>query len=722
MNATKFLRAATVSAYLTLGGMLPAWSSALAQVAGESTAPGAALGAVEERGQAVLKQFVEANRYWLVAPPETVTNYAYVFHLLWDEPSLQQVTVRVTEPARTPQPRRQGITYYSVLQCLARDPRRAQVREVTEEEGKITLMLALLPPAESGGKRADPVTGSTPASLSAERPFQGECGNGIRGGFRGYFTLGGTEARVVLEARRLAPLQAFVRLGKSDRWTEESFSDWAEVDPQHFAPLNVTVKNGGMEFAWKFKLHPGGLWLLDESQFGGAKVAWVEKVVVNRPVAELPAETPPLARKARAATPKRPPEYQHLATNSVEVAYAGISAAYAEAIAQVIAVARETAQGQFGFDMPEVISITVTAEQGRRLQLFNDGQDHFELELRSEAGLQRPSRTGTYHIYGFCHEVGHLAMYRVRDFDWMSADAKEAWAHYLGSRLTDVVYEKRGPGLWPDSYDYRADGMQRLGKQLTSTAELGAQDRAARAWKELAELVGDKGVAPLFAAWAAARTDALNPGAAIGQTLAGRPDSDRLAAWWAKSAADLVLRIERSDFPARQVAASALAQQVEELAFDDGKPAGQRSIAGSGHAVRFQAKDAEGVLTEVRMFGSRYGLPQPPKEDFHVWLCDKNFKPIADFPFPYSTFPHGDAADKWVSLKVPPTRVPPEFILCVCFNPTATKGIYAHFDQGPGVHSFTALPGGEHAPFTEGNWLIRAELDRPKTAQPAGQP
>jgi hypothetical protein len=65
--------------------------------------------------------------------------------------------------------------------------------------------------------------------------------------------------------------------------------------------------------------------------------------------------------------------------------------------------------------------------------------------------------------------------------------------------------------------------------------------------------------------------------------------------------------------------------------------------------------------------------------------------------------------------------VPPEFVLCVSFNPTATKGIYANYDKGPSAHSFTALPGSDHAPFTEGNWLIRAQLDRLKTTSPAGQ-
>jgi hypothetical protein len=628
------IKSVGIAAFLagfTLGSAFP--------VRGDPPGQGSATAspAVQERGQSLLKELVEVNRYWLLATPETVTNYGYVFHLLWDEPSQQQTGVRVTDPAKARQPRRHGVTYYSVLQGLARDPKRALVREVTEQQGKITVILALLPPAAQGGEGQNPVTGVAPNPLTAESPFQGECGNGVRGAFRGYFSFAGAEARLVLDAKRMVPLEASVRRPKSSEWTEETFSDYAEVSPRYFAPLSVTVNSGEMEFKWKFKLHEGGLWLLDQSMFEGQKVAWLEQVAVNRPISELPAEPPPAARKA-----KRPAEYRNLTTNSVEVAYAGISPAYARAIAQVVSVARATAQDQFGFNMPRLITITVTAEPGGRVQLFNDGQDHFVLDVRSEAGLERPERTGTFQIYGLCHEVGHLAMYRVGNFDWMKGDAKEAWAHYLGSRLTDVVYEKCGPGVWPDRYDYRADGMQRLEKQLASAANPSPYDRAVRAWKELVELVGDKGVTPLFAAWAKARTDSLNPGAAIQQALAGQRGGERLIAWWTKSEPALVQTVERSAFPAQQVEAAALAQQSVELALDDGQSAGKRSIAGSGHAVRFQAKEPDCVLTQVRMFGLRYGMPTPPEENFHVWLCDKEFKPIADFPFPYASFPYAE--------------------------------------------------------------------------------
>jgi RNA polymerase sigma-70 factor (ECF subfamily) len=147
-----------------------------------------------------------------------------------------------------------------------------------------------------------------------------------------------------------------------------------------------------------------------------------------------------------------------------------------------------------------------------------------------------------------------------------------------------------------------------------------------------------------------------------------------------------------------------------ELALDDGHMTGRKSIAGGGQAVRFEAPaEGEGwMLTAVRIHGSRYGYPQPPREDFKIFLCDDQFRPIAEFAFPYSKFERGNA--KWVSLDVKPTRVPKSFILGVGFNPTQTKGVYLSHDRQGSGRSLVGLPGEEFRPFDQGDWLIRAKV------------
>ncbi len=139
------------------------------------------------------------------------------------------------------------------------------------------------------------------------------------------------------------------------------------------------------------------------------------------------------------------------------------------------------------------------------------------------------------------------------------------------------------------------------------------------------------------------------------------------------------------------------------------EPEGGLCGSSGGHAVKFEAKGTNWFLTDVRIFGARYGSFWAPKENFHVWACDDHLNPIADFPFPYSSFARG--RERWVSLKTRPCRVPQQFAICVGFNATGSKGVYVSHDKTGSGRSLTALPGRNAAPFTKGDWLIRARLD-----------
>ena len=164
------------------------------------------------------------------------------------------------------------------------------------------------------------------------------------------------------------------------------------------------------------------------------------------------------------------------------------------------------------------------------------------------------------------------------------------------------------------------------------------------------------------------------------------------------------------DDPPATVSPTQLTGRPQELANDDGTPAGKKSFP-HGHAVGFDAPEGAWYLSSVRLHGSRYGPPTPPQEDFHVWLCDKDFNQIADFTFPYALFQRG--SPEWVSLKTKPAKVPEQFVICVGFNATATKGVYVSHDaQG---QSLVGLAGRKAGNFTGGDWLIRVELDQVKT-------
>jgi hypothetical protein len=173
---------------------------------------------------------------------------------------------------------------------------------------------------------------------------------------------------------------------------------------------------------------------------------------------------------------------------------------------------------------------------------------------------------------------------------------------------------------------------------------------------------------------------------------------------------------EDQDFLAKQAgpkkeAAKPSAAEVRELAHDNGSMANKSSIAGGGHAVKYKVDGDSCYVTSVSLHGSRYGMPQPPKEDFKVWICDAQFKPIATFNFPYSSFTRADPV--WKSFRIRPTRVPENFIVCFGFNPQATKGVYVSYDSQTSETSMIGVPEqGEAKPFAKGNWLIRCKIEK----------
>ena len=97
-----------------------------------------------------------------------------------------------------------------------------------------------------------------------------------------------------------------------------------------------------------------------------------------------------------------------------------------------------------------------------------------------------------------------------------------------------------------------------------------------------------------------------------------------------------------------------VARKARELSHDDGQSAGKSSMAGGGHAVKFKVDGDSYYVTSVSLYGSRYGMPQPPPENFRVWICDADFQPIATFRFPYSAYIRSNAV--WKSFNIRATK------------------------------------------------------------------
>ncbi len=163
------------------------------------------------------------------------------------------------------------------------------------------------------------------------------------------------------------------------------------------------------------------------------------------------------------------------------------------------------------------------------------------------------------------------------------------------------------------------------------------------------------------------------------------------------------------------------AKSTEQLQYDDDKSAGRESINGGTEVVKFETEKCQ--LLAFRIFGSRYGENQPPQEDFHIYVYDKDMTLINDFAFPYSRFAKGDkdGNGRWVTLKIKPQDVPDVFYVAADFNPEYTKGVYVNYDSQASGNSFIGSSDNPDSlkPFDRGDWMIRAVVKKVLPENPA---
>jgi hypothetical protein len=74
------------------------------------------------------------------------------------------------------------------------------------------------------------------------------------------------------------------------------------------------------------------------------------------------------------------------------------------------------------------------------------------------------------------------------------------------------------------------------------------------------------------------------------------------------------------------------------LGYGDDKPDGKKSYGGSGEMIRFELPEGVSKIKGIRIHGSRYGLPQAPKEDFEIkFLNDKRDETLHSETAPYGS-------------------------------------------------------------------------------------
>jgi len=124
--------------------------------------------------------------------------------------------------------------------------------------------------------------------------------------------------------------------------------------------------------------------------------------------------------------------------------------AYALSSAQILNFAWDKLN-EIGFNPPKNLKFNLI--KSKRDILFINGS---KLIITLEYTTFDMSKTWKNHVYGLCHEMGHLCMFQIilNKHNWMTMACREGWAHVLGDSMTVLLHEKYGINIWPTPYDY----------------------------------------------------------------------------------------------------------------------------------------------------------------------------------------------------------------------------------------------------------------------------
>lgn len=479
------------------------------------------------------------------------------------------------------------------------------------------------------------------------------------------------------------------------------------------------------------------LWVMNADGSGKAKIlsiygvfAWSpdsksilakqDNAIVRVP---LDAKTPVKVVGWKEASVPQPAEkdWKTVSGKGVEVKYFRVPEEYAAAIMKVAEAARGVCADTYGCDMPQKLEIILKKDPTVNTALWDDGESVICLTVENLRNLGPPGQSGYYNIYGICRSIGHLAMSRrVTDLG-LDNMVVTGWADYSGSVLIDEVYKKLGSDVWPVPYDYSGEGMQRLGDRLTNpplehygyadatTIVLYNADRkygTDKIFEAMREAVeGESGKIP--------GKDAIPR---FIEALVKVTGDESARSIFPPKAVSGGIKWNISERVINDKTVEGLKTEKDEtgvlLRYDDGTSEGKRSIAGTGHAVVYKCPPGKWAADSVQFFGSRYGMPYPPKEDFYIYICDQGFNVIREVRESYYKLETGDA--RWYTFKFDPVAVPEGFYVCIAFNPTATKGFYMNYDESVGKsHSRTALPWTYFSDVKgKYDWMIRVHLKK----------
>lgn len=415
------------------------------------------------------------------------------------------------------------------------------------------------------------------------------------------------------------------------------------------------------------------------------------------------------------AAPKSTTEGE-VVRNHVRVEYRGTPQEYAEALAMIAESARQTYSKVFSLDLPDSLVVSVDIDRANRVAIWNDGGSRINLTLTRTSQLRAPAKGKVSNIYGLCFELADLAVRRtLGEPAWLSDDAVLGLSHYCASEAIERVYRRHGQRLWPDEYDYRAEGMARFKKQMKIRRPSEAL-KAAALWQTLTKLLGDQALGATLKAWRNIEVDPSRPATALGKVLPSARDAyhqGKLNAWTKTFSKTVIVAV---DGGGRSGRAPRLSKRPVVLKYGDGQSDGKDCLPEDGHIVYFKAPPDEWYLTTLHLYAERFGLPLRKMEYVTITLCDEALAPIRSWQKPYGFF--RGAKPRWFHLRLAAARVPEAFAIVVQFSCREHKGVRLHRDSASKGHSAVGQPGGRAKPLEEADWMMRVDLDTSKTSNP----
>ena len=415
------------------------------------------------------------------------------------------------------------------------------------------------------------------------------------------------------------------------------------------------------------------------------------------------------------AAPKGATEGE-LVRDHVRLEYRGTPGPYAEALTTIADSARQTYSEVFSLDLPDLLVVSVDIDRDNRVAIWNDGGSRINLTLSRTAQLRAPAKSKVSNIYGLCFELADLAVRRtLGEPAWLSDEVVLGLSHYCASEAIERVYKRHGHRLWPDEYDYRAEGMTRFKKQV-KVRRPSEVIKAAALWQELTKLLGERALGATLKAWRDIEVDPLRPATALSKALPSARDAyhqGKLNAWtkaFSKAAIVAAGRGGRSDRAPR------LSKKPVVLKYGDGTSDGKDCLSEDGHVVYFKAPPDEWYLTTLHLYAERFGVPLRQMEYVTITLCDAALVPIRSWQKPYGFF--RGSRPRWFHLRLAPARVPEAFAIVVQFSCREDKGVRLHRDSASKGHSAVGRPGGQARPLEEADWMMRVDLDTSKTSNP----